>query len=142
MQPLPRVNVLIAVKPLSLLRVIEHLLHSERSIRVVSRPDEALRLVQQAKRSQPDLIIANAKLLEDGACEVLREIKRASPNSKVIVLGFNASSVFSGCDREVDAYLDEEMLVAQLLDVARKLAWISGSEPGPDRAAVRRRHRS
>ena len=117
-----KVRVLVAVQPLPLMRVVEHLLGAAPEIQIIPRSYATLSLAQQAKRLQPDLIIANSTFLGDKAFDVLNSIKRASPRGKLIFMAFDAG--MSGLARQcgVDAYLDEEVLVKQLLSAARRLA--------------------
>lgn len=110
-----KVKVLIAVEPLPLLRVIEHVFGGAPEIRIISRLHETLHLVRQVRRLQPDLIIVNAKLLGPSACELFNQVKRASPHSKLILTDFNAGSPPPFRQWGVDVYLDEETLVQQLL---------------------------
>ena len=117
-----KIRVLVAVEPLPLLRVIEHLLAGAPEIQIISSPHGVPTLVLQTKRLQPDLIIANARLLGEGACEVLINIKRSSPRSKLILTDFDSGLAGLADDCGVDVYLDEEALVRRLVLAARKLA--------------------
>jgi DNA-binding NarL/FixJ family response regulator len=141
---LRKVKVLIAVEPLPLLRVIEHLFGGAPEIQIISRLHEAVHLVRQVRRLQPDLIIVNARLLGPGACQVFNQVKRASPHSKLILTDFSVGSPPPFRQWGVDVYLEEETLVKQLLSQSRLLtaqrAVKRESESGPRARRRTRRH--
>jgi DNA-binding NarL/FixJ family response regulator len=127
-----KVRVLIAVKPPSLLRVIEHLVGSDPAIEIISRPEIGQPLLTQVKQLKPDLIITNAELLGQQVCQVLGKVKRASPRSKLIMMGFGTGVMFPmGGDCGIDVYLEEEALVGQLLATTRGLARQIHRKPAP-----------
>jgi DNA-binding NarL/FixJ family response regulator len=117
----PRVRVLIAIKPVSLLRVIEHLLAHDPSFQVVSCPDTAVAMMRQARESQPDLVIASMELLGGQLCATIGRLMKVSPRSKLIVTGFGAGEVLPAGSCGIDLYLEEEHLVRELLSNARRL---------------------
>jgi len=117
-----KIRVLIAVEPLPLLRVMEHLLAGAPEIQIIACPHVVPSLVLQAKRLQPDLIIANARLLGEEARDVLTNLKRSCPRSKLILTDFAAGLAGLASQWGVDVYLEEEVLVEQLLLAARQLA--------------------
>ena len=91
-------------------------------MQIIACSGAPLSLVPEAKRLRPDLIIANATLLGAKARNVLAGIKRASPNSKLIVADFDAGWEELESQSGVDLYLEEEALVKRLLGAARQLA--------------------
>jgi DNA-binding NarL/FixJ family response regulator len=118
---LQKVRVVIAVEPIALSKVIEHLYGGAPEIQIISCLHEVLPLARQVKRLQPDLIIVNARLLGSKAYEMFTSIKRASPRSKLIFTDFDAE--LAGFAREwgADIYLEEEGLVKHLLSATRQL---------------------
>ncbi len=117
-----KVTVLVAVKPTSMGRVIVHLFRSRPDLQIVEHRSAAGTLARHAGRVLPDLIVANTRSLGKARWETVAQVKRFSPNSKLIVLcplgGFEQKARESGAD----AYLEEEALVRGLLDTVRKLA--------------------
>ena len=115
-----RVRVMIAVEPLALSRAVEMLLDAAPDIQILPHPDAA-NMSRHAKRLQPDLLITNAQLLGAEAPTILKNFKRVSPHSKIIVTDFDARLTGIEGNREVDAYLEEEALVQGLPTTVRRL---------------------
>lgn len=115
-----KVEVLIAVEPVALLQVIEHLFRRS-EFRVVEGLSEWPALAREASRLRPKLIIANVKLLGDGAAKIISEVKLASPASKLIVISFPHHLEGHARKWGADAYLEEEDLVRRLVPTAQKL---------------------
>src|SRR5258708_3811991 len=117
---LEKVRVLIAVEPTALVRVIEHLFGGAPEIQIVSHSHGVLHLARQVKRLQPDLVIANARLLGPNAREVFGKLKQASPHSKLIFTYFDRSYASPAGRDGVDVYLEEDTLVARLVSTTRQ----------------------
>jgi DNA-binding NarL/FixJ family response regulator len=111
---------MIAVEPLALSRAVELLLDAGPEMQILPHPDAA-NMSRHAKRLQPDLLITNAQLLGAEARTLLKNFKRVSPHSKIIVTDFDARLDGIEGHREVDAYLEEETLVRGLLATVRRL---------------------
>ena len=116
-----RVTILVAVEPAPLLRVIEHLFHRQLKFRIVARLSHGSAVAGQVSHLQPDLVIANMRLLGQAAGTIIREIKLASPGSKLIVTGFPRGLGREAHEWGVDAYLEEEDLVRRLVPTAHSL---------------------
>lgn len=124
---LQEIEVLVAVEPEPLLKLIEHLLQRP-EFRVVKKLHEWLGLPKQAIRLHPHLIITNARLLGNQAATIIADLKFSSPNSKVIVVSFPHDLSQEARQWGADAYLQEEHLVQRLVPTARKLI----SQPTPN----------
>ena len=127
------ISVLIAVKSKALGRVIQHVLHGQEGISSIDFAHSEQRLTEHAQRLRPGLIIVNSRLLGRAPGRALTELKRANPQSQVILT----------CDFEefnrsfdpaiVDGRVLEETLVQQLPAIARRL--MSGANASPTRGA-------
>ena len=115
-----RIEVLVAVEPESLLKLIEHLLQRP-EFRVVKKLHEWPGLPKQAARLHPHLIITNARLLGNQAATVIADLKHSSPSSKVIVISFPHDLSRQARQWGADAYLREEHLVRRLVPTALNL---------------------
>jgi DNA-binding NarL/FixJ family response regulator len=120
---------MVAVEPLALFRVMKLILDAS-EIQILARPQDVSRLLRQARRLQPDLLITNARLLGEQACEVLASLKRSSPRSKIILTDFDArlASIATRCG--ADVYLEEDLLVGRLLATVRRLTTARRSRSG------------
>lgn len=135
-----KVEVLVAVEPAPLLRVIEHLFRRRPEFRIVARPSGGSALVRQASRLRPELIIFNMRLLGQEASKIIREVKLASPDSKLIVTGFLQGFRLHARECGADAYLEEEQLVRRLVPTAQRL--LSQRQPGLGKSTVANRRTS
>src|SRR5262245_4481056 len=79
-------SVLIAVKPDSFQRLIEHVLHGHPGLRVVGGPSKEDSAAARAARHEPDVIIASTRLHRSERGDVLKDLKRSSPASTLILL--------------------------------------------------------
>jgi len=131
---LQKIEVLVAVAPESLLRIINHLLHRP-EFEVVENLTEWPGLTQAAYRWHPALIITNATLLGFGAAKIISDIKLASPASKLIVISFPYDIGRHARKWGADAYLKEEQLVQRLVPTAQKLL-------GQRRTGLQKSHRA
>lgn len=132
-----KVEILVAVEPLPLLRVIEHLLCCRPEFQIVARPSGGSALARQASHLRPDLIIANMRFLGQGAGTIIPEVKLASPGSKLIVTGFPQGFGPHAHQWGADAYLEEEDLVRRLVPTAQRL--LSQQSSGPKKGAAKGR---
>jgi two-component SAPR family response regulator len=118
---LRKLKVAVGVSPRPLLRVIEHLLCSERSLEIVSRCSSRNHLLSHSCRLSPELIVVNTRLLGRRVSETLAEMRRISPGSRLILIdpfkGFTAQTRACGAD----GHLYEEVLVKTLPKVVRRL---------------------
>ena len=115
------IKVLVAVKSEALARVIQHILHGQAGISGIDFADSEQGLMEQAQRLCPGLIIVNSRLLGRDAAAALTQLKRASPQSKLILTcNFEefSRSIGSGI---VDARVLDETLVQQLPAIARRI---------------------
>ena len=115
------IKVLVAVKSVALARVIKHVLHGQAGIFLIDFADSEQGLLEQAQRLRPALIIVNFRLLGRNAGAALTQLKRANPQSKVI-LTCDFEEFSTPIDPDiVDARVSEEALVQQLPAIARRL---------------------
>ncbi|MBI2816466.1 MAG: response regulator transcription factor [Acidobacteria bacterium] len=115
-----QIEVLVAVEPEPLMKLIEHLLQRP-EFRVVKKLHEWPALPKQAVRLHPHLIITNARLLGNQAASIIADLKFSSPSSKIIVVSFPHDLSRQARRWGADAYLREEHLVRRLVLTARKL---------------------
>ncbi len=116
-----RVRVVIGVSPRPLLRAVEHLLCTQESIRIVSRCSYKNHLLAHSCLQSPELIVVNARLLGRRLCESIAEIRRRSPQSRLILVCpiKEFSSAVGNCG--ADGGIDEEALVRDLPRLVRKV---------------------
>src|SRR3990172_4387730 len=117
-----KIKVLVAVKSFALARVIQHVLHGQAGISRIDFADSGQGLMEQAERLRPSLIIVNSRLLGRDAGTALTQLKRANPQSKLILIG-NFEELSRGIDSGIlDARVLDETLVQQLPAITRRLA--------------------
>ncbi len=115
-----KADVLIAVAPEPLLRIIEHLFERP-DFEIVESLSEWTHLPREANRLQPNVIVANMTLLGYGASKILSDVKFASPASKVILISFPHDVSYHARRWGADAYLKEEQLVQRLIPTVKQL---------------------
>lgn len=120
-EALHRVTILVAVEPAPLLRVIEHLFRPQLEFRIVARLSNGSAVAGQVSHLRPHLVIANMRLLGQAAGTIIRQVKLASPGSKLIVTGFPRGLGREAQEWGADAYLEEEDLVRRLVPTAHSL---------------------
>ena len=122
MLQMEKIKVLVAVKSFALARVIQHVLHGQAGISRIDFADSGQGLMEQAERLRPSLIIVNSRLLGRDAGTALTQLKRANPQSKLILIG-NFEELSRGIDSGIlDARVLDETLVQQLPAITRRLA--------------------
>src|SRR5205809_4522252 len=104
------------------MRVIEYLLCNQPNLRVVARFSNGSRLAKYAASLKPELIVAQAKVLDTQTAKAVAEVKRSSPASKLILICSFQRSPRQFRKGGADACLFEEAVVRQLISVVRKLA--------------------
>jgi hypothetical protein len=130
-------RVLVAVTPEALTRVIVHLLRAYPAIEIVSCVSGTRRLVRHAQRLLPHLIIINDHSVESDAGVTVDALKNASPGSKLILTSWG--DCYSGRRHlsNVDAHLNEALLIRKLLPTVRRLCASHGHKV-PGRSTQRR----
>ena len=124
-------RVLVAVAPDALTRVIVHLLRAFPAIEIVSCVRGNRRLVHHAERLLPHVIIINDHSVESDAGVTVEALKNASPGSKLILTSWGDS--YSGRRHlaNVDAHINEALLIRKLLPTVRRLCASHGHKmPG------------
>jgi DNA-binding NarL/FixJ family response regulator len=116
-----KLSVLIAVKPVSLSRVIEHLLRQVHGIEVLGRVEDAKLLPELAGRLAPDIVVANFSLLGREPGELVAGVKSSSPFTRLILISRVEGLASSARRSGADAHLPEEALVKRLLPVLERL---------------------
>jgi len=119
-------RVLVAVTPDALTRIIVHLLRAYPSIEIVSCISGNSRLVRHAERLLPHVIIINDHSVECEARDIVDALKNASPGSKLILTSWG--DCYAGRRRlsNVDAHINEALLVRKLLPTVRRLCGSDG----------------
>lgn len=120
-ETLRNIRILVAVEPPPLGRIIEHLFHNQPNYGIVKCLNEWTRLVREASRLHPELIIVSISLLGDGAAGIVAGVKLASPVSKLILINFSHDLGRQARKWGADAYLNSENLVQRLVPKAEKL---------------------
>lgn len=123
-----KIEVLVAVEPEPLVRLIEHLLDRP-EFRIVKSMTEWPAMAREASRLKPELILTNVRLLGDGPAKILEDVKLASPASKLIVISFPHDLSRQARRWGADGYLKEEQLVSRLVPLARRLAGLAHRNP-------------
>jgi hypothetical protein len=116
-----RISVLV-VGSTALFRIVTHLFAAGPDFEVVGRSRDLKSLAPQAERLLPKLIVAGVKPVSIGVGATVRTIKKASPQSKLILLCPVGDFVSSARRFGADACLDPEKLIAQLLPTALTLS--------------------
>ena len=117
-------NVLLAVAPDPLRRIVELLLDAEPRFRIVARLSPGTDLARRAHRVAPDLVVANLRFLGREHARVVEDLKRFSPAAKVLLIHSYAGPHGLG---GAHAHLEEQAIVRRLLVVLCELA--GGAEP-------------
>jgi chemotaxis response regulator CheB len=130
-------RVLVAVTPDALTRVIVHLLRAYPAIEIVSCISGNRRLVRHAERLLPHVIITNACSVDCDASATVDALKNASPGSKLILSSWG--DCYAGRRRlsNVDAHINEALLIRKLLPTVRRLCASHGHSV-PHRSIHRR----
>lgn len=114
-----KLNVLLAVAPDPLRRIVELLLDAEPRFRIVERLSPGTDLPRRVHRVTPDLVVANLRFLGREHARVVEHLKRFSPAAKVLLLhSYPGPHGLGGAH----AHLDEQALVRRLLAVLLELA--------------------
>src|SRR5688572_12619488 len=120
-QILRKADVLVAISPSPLLRVIDHLFVAGTGFQVVARPSQQCELLPAVERLRPKLIVANTKFLGAWAGSGVAQLKRTSRETKLIlVTNFFEKTIQDTRVLDADAYLEDENLVRQLLPTAQE----------------------
>ncbi len=119
---LPRAKVLVAVQPTSMGKVIQHLFRTHPELELVEHRSAAESLPRRAERLRPDVIVANARVLGRSRWQMLAEIKRSSPESKLVVICPMGGAANKARENGADASVEEEAVVRQLMPTVRRLA--------------------
>jgi DNA-binding NarL/FixJ family response regulator len=112
-------RVLIAVRPPSFERLLEHVLHGHPGLRVVGGSGRRASPTHLAARLAPDVIIASTRLHGKEPGDVLADLKRSSPASTLILLTDDLAS--PAPHGAADACLPEDAVVRRLLPVIREV---------------------
>jgi DNA-binding response OmpR family regulator len=117
-----KVKVLIAVSP-TLLRALVHLFSKRPEFEiVVASPGDGESLAIEAGQLQPELIVVNVRLFGTKVFDIVAEVERRSPGSKLLLIspveGFAPDARTTG----VDACLEESALVRSLVPTMQKLS--------------------
>jgi len=104
-----------------LTRVIVHLLRSFPEIEIVSCVSGNERLVRQAQRLLPHVIIVNCHQVVSAAGATVDVLKNASPGSKLILTSWGDDFAVRRQLPNVDAHINEASLVRKLVPTVRKL---------------------
>ena len=114
-------RILVSVTPDALARVIVHLLRSFPEIEIVSSGSGNERLVRQAQRLLPHVIIVNCRNSASVDGPIVDELKNASPGSKLIFTSWGDDFAVRRRLSNVDAHINEASLIRKLVPTVRKL---------------------
>src|SRR5882724_5729459 len=114
-------RILVSVAPDALTRVIVHLLRSFPEIEIVSCVRGNQRLVRQAQRLLPHVIIVNSQEAVSNSRSTVDVLKNASPGSKLILTSWGDDFAARRRLPNVDAHINEASLIRKLVPTVRKL---------------------
>jgi len=117
-----KTRVLVAVKSLRLHRVIEHLLHARRDLKVLARVEDRVQLPSALRRQFPRIVIADAAPIGLDFERSITVLKRSHPDTKLLVICSVSGFAREMRRRGADACLAEEALVKRLLPTVSVLA--------------------
>ena len=128
-----KVRVVVGLSPRSLLRAVEHLLCAQKSLRIISRSSRRYHLLVHSCQQSPELIVVNVRLLGRRVSETIAEIRRLSPQSKLILVCpiKEFSRAIDRCG--ADGGIDEEALVRGLPRLVRHVLRMPREGKGANR---------
>ena len=115
---LQRIKVLVATKPDSLYRVIEHLLKDQSDFEITRYAEDEAALTRHIRETRPGLVIVSSHYLHDGNLQ--RNYGERRSHKLILVHYFEEFS--KPIDpKAFDAYLTDEVLVARLSSTVRHM---------------------
>lgn len=138
---LRHMSVLISLRPPVLLQVVEGLLRRSSTFQAFERSG-ATELVARARRLRPALIVASFELSGKFSLQTIRELKRVSPGSRLLLLGFLEGLGEGIRENGADGYLEVGALTGQLVPTVRRLVRRAPVRPRADVSGsrLRRKH--
>jgi len=102
-------------------RSVASFLQCRQGVEIVSEAQNGEEVVTQAARHRPDLVLMDMKMPKQDGFEATRCIKRDSPLTKVVMLTFNANSLYETKGKEcgIDGFINKgsvKQALMQLLD--------------------------
>jgi two-component system, NarL family, response regulator NreC len=107
------------------------LLNSDPEFEVVGEAEDGLEAVKAVQRLQPDLVIMDLSMPKMNGVGAIREIKRASPETKIVVLTVHKNEEYilasfqAGSDGYVLKYASHEELVSAIKTVSKGQPYLS-----------------
>jgi DNA-binding NarL/FixJ family response regulator len=107
------------------------LLNSDPEFDVVGEAEDGLEAVKAVQRLKPDLVIMDLSMPKMNGVAAIREIKRASPETKIVVLTVHKNEEYilasfqAGSDGYVLKYASHEELVAAIRTVSKGQPYLS-----------------
>lgn len=107
------------------------LLNSDPEFEVVGEAEDGLEAVKAVQRLQPDLVIMDLSMPKMNGVGAIREIKRASPETKIVVLTVHRNEEYilasfqAGSDGYVLKYASHEELVSAIKTVSKGQPYLS-----------------
>jgi two-component system response regulator NreC len=107
------------------------LLNSDPEFEVVGEAEDGLEAVKAVQRLKPDLVIMDLSMPKMNGVGAIREIKRASPQTKIVVLTVHRNEEYilasfqAGSDGYVLKYASHEELVSAIRTVSKGQPYLS-----------------
>jgi DNA-binding NarL/FixJ family response regulator len=88
---MPIVTTMIVEDHANFSRFLTRILERETQCQVIGQASEGLEAIRKAKELQPDLILLDLGLPKLNGIEVTRQVRKVSPNSKILIVSQDSS---------------------------------------------------
>ena len=116
----PTLRVLVAV-PIPLQRALVQFFMQEAGFELLPIPLPNVNVADLAGHDHPDAIVLHESVAKRSDAGLVREVRRDSPSTKIVVLAQAPDEAWRGPARGADAYLEEWVGIAELDGVLRDL---------------------
>jgi DNA-binding NarL/FixJ family response regulator len=103
---------------------VRALLQPEADLEVVGQAGDGLAALELAERLRPDVVVADLMLRGLGGLELIRQVIRRSPGTRVVVLSMHSAEPFvlEALEHGASAYVLKDAGIAELLRAIREAA--------------------
>lgn len=121
--PLGPIRILIADDHTLVRESLVGLLQAEGDVQVVAQAADGIETVEKALASRPDIVVADLSMPRLNGIEVVRRLKEALPNTRVLVLTMHQEDeyVLQAVRAGASGYLVKDSAAAELLAAVRNL---------------------
>ncbi len=118
------INIILVDDHAILRQGLRMLLTQQEHIHIVGEASSGEEIIQQATRLQPDLILLDLMLPDTSPSQLLPEIRRVSPRSKILILSgiTEAKPVYEAVDTGIDGYALKNMKTPELVQAIEEVA--------------------